>query len=472
MNGNPEQNFPESGSTGAYTGTGSTAPGSRSSDAAGANTYAPGAGSYASGDPSYAGTPADAYAPGSVPPPPGYTSAYPPPYGYPAPPPPPGSPNPGLAALLGFIPGVGAMYNGQFPKGIAHIVIFAILTSLANHVSDAFGLLVAGWVFYMVFDAYQTARARRDGLLVPDPFGLNNIGERFGMPHNPNWGDFVARPAPGSTAADPARTSNPYAGPPVNPATDAAANAYAGPSPGYVYGSAAPYTGAGSPYVPPVPPAPYPPGTMPPMNYPDYPEAFRRNVGADMGGAPSGAYQSTYAPIDPGVMPPYPPQPMDGRSGLPVGAIWLIGLGVLALTGSLLHNFYWRGYFFGAASCLILGAVLLVQQTAVTRKLYQPGTAAYRWSLLHQARFGLTLLLIGILQAIAASHVTSWHHLWPYLLIFFGLLQVADRSLYNRMLLDPPVYNNGFPPVNPAPAATANAAAASVSSSNPEGEVR
>jgi len=46
------------------------------------------------------------------------------------PPPPPGEPNPGLAALLGFIPGVGAMYNGQYAKGVVHLVVFAILVSL------------------------------------------------------------------------------------------------------------------------------------------------------------------------------------------------------------------------------------------------------------------------------------------------------------------------------------------------------
>ena len=48
------------------------------------------------------------------------------------PPPPTGEPNPGLAALLGFIPGVGAMYNGQYAKGIVHLIVFAVLVSLAD----------------------------------------------------------------------------------------------------------------------------------------------------------------------------------------------------------------------------------------------------------------------------------------------------------------------------------------------------
>ena len=34
----------------------------------------------------------------------------------------PSIPNPGLAALLGFIPGVGAMYNEQYAKGLVHLL--------------------------------------------------------------------------------------------------------------------------------------------------------------------------------------------------------------------------------------------------------------------------------------------------------------------------------------------------------------
>src|SRR5690242_1531496 len=44
-----------------------------------------------------------------------------------APPPRPGGPSPVLAACLGFIPGVGAMYNGQFIKAFVHVVIFVML---------------------------------------------------------------------------------------------------------------------------------------------------------------------------------------------------------------------------------------------------------------------------------------------------------------------------------------------------------
>ena len=72
------------------------------------------------------------------------------PYHAAPPPPPPGHANPGLAFVLGFIPGVGAMYNGQFAKGLAHLAIFAIFVTLtAMHayardlgVPDSWSLLI------------------------------------------------------------------------------------------------------------------------------------------------------------------------------------------------------------------------------------------------------------------------------------------------------------------------------------------
>ena len=108
--------------------------------------------------------------------------------------------HPVLAGLLGFIPGVGAMYNGQFVKALAHVLIFAVFVSLSDN-SFFFGLVVAAWVFYQVFDAAQTAKARRDGLPLPNPFGLNDLGTRLGMtpPASPSVGGFT--PPPGLCGA-------------------------------------------------------------------------------------------------------------------------------------------------------------------------------------------------------------------------------------------------------------------------------
>ena len=105
------------------------------------------------------------------------------------------------AAFLGFIPGVGAMYNGQFFKGFIHVVVFAVLIGLADHYS-IFALFIAAWVFYQSFDAYHTAMALRDGQPVPDPFGLNEVGNWLNMgTYLRNSGQPQAGPGAGGVAA-------------------------------------------------------------------------------------------------------------------------------------------------------------------------------------------------------------------------------------------------------------------------------
>ncbi|HEX3660179.1 MAG TPA: B-box zinc finger protein [Acidobacteriaceae bacterium] len=93
--------------------------------------------------------------------------------------PPASAPNPGTAAVLGFIPGVGAMYNGQYIKAVIHVLVFVVLIGITEHYG-LFGVFLAAWIFYQVFDAHQTAKARRDGLPLPDPFGLNELGNAIG----------------------------------------------------------------------------------------------------------------------------------------------------------------------------------------------------------------------------------------------------------------------------------------------------
>src|SRR5437016_3930925 len=91
----------------------------------------------------------------------------------------PGSgPNPALAGVLaGFFPfGVGAVYTGQYAKGLAHLVIFTLLVLGASSGSDAmgtvFGLAIAGFYFYQIIDSVRSARAIQLGQPAPDPFGL------------------------------------------------------------------------------------------------------------------------------------------------------------------------------------------------------------------------------------------------------------------------------------------------------------
>ncbi|HEY3645339.1 MAG TPA: hypothetical protein VGM16_08380, partial [Gammaproteobacteria bacterium] len=120
-------------------------------------------------------------------------------------------PNPGLAALLGLIPGVGAMYNEQYAKGVVHLIVFVILVSLASDVNGVFGLLVAGWIFYMAIEAHHTARAKREGTPLPNPFGLNDIGERFGF--GKAWPGSSANPMGTPGGFYPTGEQQPYANP-------------------------------------------------------------------------------------------------------------------------------------------------------------------------------------------------------------------------------------------------------------------
>src|SRR5215469_13215119 len=96
--------------------------------------------------------------------------------------PPQSGPNPALAGILaGFFPfGVGAVYDGQYAKGLAHLVIFVLLIMGMNQ-SDPLptlsGLAFAFFYVYQIIDAVRSARAIQIGQPAPDPFGL---GQAFG----------------------------------------------------------------------------------------------------------------------------------------------------------------------------------------------------------------------------------------------------------------------------------------------------
>ena len=200
--------------------------------------------------------------------------------------PPHGAPSPSAAAVLGLIPGVGAMYNGQFFKGLIHVVIFAVLISVTHHY-HIFGIFIAAWILYQSFEAYHTAKARRDGEPLPDPLGLNELGNWF---HLGMQNEYKRQQTP-SAQAPPGTPGPPYPG-------SEAQGAYQ------------------QPYQPPYP-APY-----------------------------STSYQGPFAPpvagfTHPGVppappVPPIPPvPPLHWRRREPIGAIVLIGLGLLFLLAQM-----------------------------------------------------------------------------------------------------------------------------------------
>jgi hypothetical protein len=79
-----------------------------------------------------------------------------------------------LAFLLGLIPGLGAIYNGEYNKALLHIVIFAgIILGISLGLGDAVqALLICALVvfpFYMAIDAVRTLKARQSGVAYQDP---------------------------------------------------------------------------------------------------------------------------------------------------------------------------------------------------------------------------------------------------------------------------------------------------------------
>ncbi len=88
-------------------------------------------------------------------------------------------PNPGLATVLSvlFPFGVAQVYNGQYAKGLAHLLIFAVFVAGASSGGGGteafFGIAIGGFYIYQIVDAYRSARAISLGQPPPDPFGLS-----------------------------------------------------------------------------------------------------------------------------------------------------------------------------------------------------------------------------------------------------------------------------------------------------------
>ncbi len=342
----------------------------------------------------------------------------------PVPPRTPGEPNPGLAALLGFIPGVGAFYNGQYAKGIVHLVVFAILTTLADR-SGIFGLFVAGWIFYQVIEAHHTARARRDGTPLPNPFGLNDVGERLG------FGRAWPGSAPGGAPV-----------PPTAAASSQGETAGRAPEP--------PYTPPSSSYVPPAP-------GYGPQSAPGYaPPAPGYSAYAPPPQAAWGAPTESYSGVPPQVAPEMASVPLNGAgNSVPTGAIFLIGLGVLFLIG---NSGFLRGFpIHRLVPFLLIGFGVWL----FVRKMMETGgtLAAYRLRLFRAARGPVWIVLVGVLFFLDTFDILSWGRSWPLVIILGGLMTFFERTAYSGVVAPPYGYNTA--PVPPAAAAPEPSAPAS-----------
>jgi TM2 domain-containing membrane protein YozV len=340
----------------------------------------------------------------------------------------PGEPVPLLAGLLGLIPGVGAMYNGQFAKGVIHLIVFVILVFMSNNVSGVFGLFVAGWIFYQAFEAYHTAVARRDGLPLPNPFGFNDIGERMGFGRS-SVGAGNARAGQGPVEPPPvtpwAEASVPI--PPVPPAGNAAPSS----GPGWAGYVPPPAGGAWTGYAPPTA-APDWVGYVPPTAFagarPVNPVPLAASQ-AQQSAAPwsHAPYAETYTgsagvPTPGFAAPPFvptgPSTPMPPARRFPLGALWLIGLGVLILLANLLPDWrisdrWWPPVLFAGLSLWLF-----------TRRLYSGARLAciIRWPVI--------LMVLAVMFALHAAYVVvSFGMTCAVLLIAFGALLLIERTL-------------------------------------------
>ena len=336
-----------------------------------------------------------------------------------APPPPlsPDVPSPALATLLGFIPGVGAMYNGQYAKGIVHLMVFAVLASIGG----IFKLFALGWIIYQAIDANHTARARLTGAPLPNPFGLNDIGERLGF--GKTWP--VPPPAPGAPYAAPASGTSTFTADPAGNVAYTAqstppASSYAPPASNYAYTAptSAPNWGSTQEYNP----------TMPP------PSSY-----------------APYAPVNPAdpnaAYPPADPY-LTNRSRFPAGAIWLIAIGSIFLIGNmgLFHGFPVHHLF----PVLLIGFGVWL----FARRMASPdtGTDSYNLRVFRALRGSVWVMLIGVLLFLDSFDLITWSHSWPLLLIVAGAMALFRTTAYSGLTSNPYAY--ATPPAAPAAPAT------------------
>jgi len=109
-----------------------------------------------------------------------------------------------LAAILPF--GVGQAYNGQYARGIVHLVVFSVLVWGADNTGSAssiFGIGIAAFYFYQIFDAHRSAHALAEGRPAPDPFGLDNLlGRHSGLVPTPSTPAGAASPSGSAVSVD------------------------------------------------------------------------------------------------------------------------------------------------------------------------------------------------------------------------------------------------------------------------------
>lgn len=134
------------------------------------------------------------------------------------------APSPALAAGLGFIPGLGAVYNGEYVKGLVQIAVFAgIIAILNSPTSDSlqvfFAIGLGCFYFYLPIDSYRTAKLKQRQAYTryytapaASATAPPEAGPQAAAPHSASFaepaGAYAAAPPPAPAAGQaPARNS-------------------------------------------------------------------------------------------------------------------------------------------------------------------------------------------------------------------------------------------------------------------------
>ena len=76
---------------------------------------------------------------------------------------------PKRAAALSLIPGMGAVYNGEYQKAITQFAIFAALVIMGDSVNGVFGFGAFVFLIFTMFDSYRVAEANLRNRLEAKP---------------------------------------------------------------------------------------------------------------------------------------------------------------------------------------------------------------------------------------------------------------------------------------------------------------
>jgi len=95
--------------------------------------------------------------------------------------------SPKRAAVCSLIPGMGAVYNGEYMKAITYFAVFAALVIMADDIHGVFALGAVAFVVFTMFDSYRTAQIKARARL--ESGGIEQSPVKEGS--NITWGIFL-----------------------------------------------------------------------------------------------------------------------------------------------------------------------------------------------------------------------------------------------------------------------------------------